>query len=348
MLDFLILYLLLVLGLGIYFIVKDYESTPSDNSTNNQQSNSNNGENIQRVSSEEDNNKNITTQNQKFLDMDSINFTTNTINLENSKSKKTKKISKIRVKETKNNKRQPSEMRKISQSNSFNTKGIQKISKTSKSLITKNEINQAEINKDLSNSLIKLNTSINIEFINESHEYYVNGKKVISVTELIDKYSNHLGIYNDYAKIPDYVLRRAAIKGEALHKEIEYFEKSGKESNSLEFLNYKKIKKKLNFKVKHSEIMVAIKNSKGEFVAAGRLDMLVKFGSSVGIIDVKRTWKYYSDKVTAQVNLYKLGLQHTYGVNATELHCIRLREAIAENHSIKNDEPRILKVLDLI
>jgi hypothetical protein len=194
----------------------------------------------------------------------------------------------------------------------------------------------------------KLSTKIAIKFVEKTHQYYVNGKKVISVSEFIDRYSSKLNIYNDYANVPSHVLRRAALKGEALHKEIEDFEKTGYDSGSVEFSNYKKIKQKLKFSVKHSEIMVAIKNSSGDFVAAGRLDMLVTFGSKVGIIDIKRTWKFYRDKVTAQVNLYRLGLLHTYGINASELMCIRLRETIAENHNIKNDETNIMGVLDLI
>lgn len=194
----------------------------------------------------------------------------------------------------------------------------------------------------------KLSTKIDIKFVKKTHQYYVNGKKVMSVSELINRYSSELNIYNDYANVPSHVLRRAAFKGEALHKEIEDFEKRGVESNSVEFYNYKKIKQRLKFNVKHSEIMVAIKNSSGEFVAAGRLDMLVTFGSKVGIIDIKRTWKFYRDKVTAQVNLYRLGLLHTYGITANELMCIRLRESIAERHFIKKEEISIRTVLDLI
>jgi hypothetical protein len=198
------------------------------------------------------------------------------------------------------------------------------------------------------NNISELTTKVNIKFIEDTHEYYVNGRKVISVSELINRYSSELNIYNDYANVPSHVLRKAALKGEALHKEIEDYEKTGFESGSVEFYNYKTIKQKLKFNVKHSEIMVAIKNSSGDFVAAGRLDMLVTFGSKVGIIDIKRTWKFYRDKVTAQVNLYRLGLLHTYGINANELMCIRLRDTIAENHIIKNDETNIMNVVDLI
>ncbi len=203
-------------------------------------------------------------------------------------------------------------------------------------------------NKRALNNLKELKPTVDIQFIEDTHEYYVDGKKVISVSELISRYSSDLNIEDDYGNVPSHVLRKAAIKGEALHKEIENYEKNGYESGSIEFYNYKIIKQKLNFYVKHSEIMVAIKNSSGDFVAAGRLDMLVTFGSKVGIIDIKRTWKFYRDKVTAQVNLYRLGLLHTYGINASELMCIRLRETIAEKHTIKNDATNIMKVIDLI
>jgi hypothetical protein len=216
--------------------------------------------------------------------------------------------------------------------------------KSEKRVIKKGEVPT----KKTLNNVYELATKVNITFIKDTHEYYVNGKKVISVSELINRYSLDLNIDDDYINVPGHVLRKAAIKSEALRKEIEEYEKNGFESDSVEFDNYRTIKQKLKFNVKHSEIMVAIKNSSGDFVAAGRLDMLVNFGSKVGIIDIKRTWKFYRDKVTAQVNLYRLGLLHTYGINASVLMCIRLRESIAENHIIKNDETNIMNVIDLI
>ena len=243
---------------------------------------------------------------------------------------------------------------KYSQAESFIYKGIHNnknmtMSSKSKKIkrITKLE-RKSSNNKVESTFSVPLNSKIKIKFIEETHEYFVNGEKVISVTELIDKYSRELNIYNDYANVPQHVLRKAAIKGEAMHKEIELYEKSGAESHSIEFYNYKKLKKKLKFKVHHNEIMVAIKNSSGKFVAAGRLDMLISIGNQLGIIDIKRTSKFYEDKVTAQINLYKLGLMHTYGIDAEKMMCIRLREDISEYYSINNDTNKIFRVLDSI
>lgn len=65
-----------------------------------------------------------------------------------------------------------------------------------------------------------------VVFHEESHEYFVDGVKVPSVTEILGRYSRLHGL-DDYADIPQDVLRRAAARGTALHKEIEEYEKQG-------------------------------------------------------------------------------------------------------------------------
>jgi hypothetical protein len=187
-----------------------------------------------------------------------------------------------------------------------------------------------------------------VKFIKDSHEYFVDGKKVMSVTEILDRYANHLDIDNDYANIPQFVLQRAAEKGTKLHKDIELFEKNKRQSGSIELKNYIKLKKELGFKVKFNELMVVIKNNYDQVVAAGRLDMVIDIGGELGIIDIKRTSKFYSKKVTAQINLYKMGLAYTYGLDAKQLFCLRLREDVAEAHRIEDETYRLYEILDLI
>jgi hypothetical protein len=344
--ELIILYILIVGGVATFFILKDTASDSSDSHSIDQSSKTNNDTTNASLNSE----KYKPTLKRRKMDQENyVHYLESQIL---HKKREIKLINEIDD-EIQNEIRQFKQKKVVDSSIKKNTKykqTINKLTKNSNPNTPKKRISKKgeTPTKKTLNNISELTTNVNIKFIEDTHEYYVNGRKVISVSELINRYSSELNIYNDYANVPSHVLRKAALKGEALHKEIEDYEKTGFESGSVEFYNYKTIKQKLKFNVKHSEIMVAIKNSSGDFVAAGRLDMLVTFGSKVGIIDVKRTWKFYRDKVTAQVNLYRLGLLHTYGINASVLMCIRLRESIAENHIIKNDETNITNVVDLI
>jgi hypothetical protein len=213
-----------------------------------------------------------------------------------------------------------------------------------------NSSTKVKAKKALVGSQLKLKPIVKhkVKFIEGSHEYFVDGKKVMSVTEILDKYSDHLDIFNDYANIPLFVLQRAAEKGTKLHKEIELFEKNNTMNDSIELRNYIKLKKELGFKVKFNEILVVIKNNFDQVVAAGRLDMVIEKDGQAGIIDIKRTSKFYYQKVTAQINLYKIGLLYTYGIEASQLYCLRLREDVAEAHKIDDETHKIYEVLDLI
>ena len=63
-----------------------------------------------------------------------------------------------------------------------------------------------------------------IEFIKENHTYLVDGKKVPSITELIE-----LMIPSKYVGIPDLVLKNACEYGIQVHQEIDDYIKSKEE-----------------------------------------------------------------------------------------------------------------------
>jgi hypothetical protein len=187
-----------------------------------------------------------------------------------------------------------------------------------------------------------------VSFIDENHEYIVDGKRVLSVSDILKNHAYFFNIKDDYANIPEEVLRRAAEKGTKLHSEIENFEKSGAMSHSIEFKNYLKLKHQLNFSVKESEKIILLYNSSNRVVAAGRMDMLVNLNGDDLILDIKRTSRFYQAKVTAQTNLYKLGYNQTYGGSVSKLMCMRLREYEAEIYHIEDDIKRAQDVLELL
>ena len=187
-----------------------------------------------------------------------------------------------------------------------------------------------------------------VSFIDETHEYIVDGVKVFSVSEILKMHASFFNISDDYANIPEDVLRRAAEKGTKLHSEIENYEKFGKLSSSIEFKNYLKLKKELKFSVKESEKIILLSNSSGKVVGAGRMDMLINLDGDDVILDIKRTYRFYRSKVTAQTNLYKLGYNQTYGSSVSKLMCMRLREFDAEIYHIKDDLKKAKDVLELL
>ena len=173
-----------------------------------------------------------------------------------------------------------------------------------------------------------------VVFHEESHEYFVDGVKVPSVTEILGRYSRLHGL-DDYADIPQDVLRRAAARGTALHKEIEEYEKQGVRGFSEEFGNYLPLKIRHGVKVVASELPVLIFGDSGKPVCAGRLDLLATINGDAALGDIKRTSRLYPKKVSLQLNLYRIGCIQSYGKACDRLFVMRLRKASASSGSFR-------------
>ena len=168
-----------------------------------------------------------------------------------------------------------------------------------------------------------------VVFHEESHEYFVDGVKVPSVTEILGRYSRLHGL-DDYSGIPDDVHRRAAARGTALHKEIEEYEKHGVRGFSEEFRNYLMLKGRHGVKVESSELPVLIFDGSGKPVCAGRLDLLATINGEAALGDIKRTSRLYPAKVSLQLNLYRIGYIESYGKACDRLFVMRLRKGVSE------------------
>ena len=177
------------------------------------------------------------------------------------------------------------------------------------------------------------------------HEYYVDGVKVPSVTEILRKYSRLHGL-DDYSDIPQDVLRRAAARGTALHHEIEQFEKKGVRGSSEEFWNYLSLKSRHGVKVESSELPVLIFDDSGKPVCAGRLDLLATINGEAALGDIKRTSRLYPGKVSLQLNLYRIGYTQSYGKACDRLFVMRLRKGVSEFLELPVDEKAARAVLE--
>jgi len=183
-----------------------------------------------------------------------------------------------------------------------------------------------------------------VVFHEESHEYFVDGVKVPSVTEILGRYSRLHGL-DDYADIPQDVLRRAAARGTALHKEIEEYEKQGVRGFSEEFGNYLPLKIRHGVKVVASELPVLIFDDSGKPVCAGRLDLLATINGDAALGDIKRTSRLYPKKVSLQLNLYRIGCIQSYGKACDRLFVMRLRKNVSEFREFPVDENAARDVL---
>ena len=171
-----------------------------------------------------------------------------------------------------------------------------------------------------------------LEYIDESHTYLVDGVIVPSVTQLLAKKFGH-----KYDGINPEVLKRAAEKGTAVHNAIEEWCKHGTESDLPELRNFKFLQTHYKFDVLANEIPVILFDNDCP-IACGRLDLVLKMGDEIGLADIKRTSaldKYY---VGDQLNIYRLAYQQTYGTEITFLKAMWLR-------STKKDEKR--KLIDI-
>lgn len=161
-----------------------------------------------------------------------------------------------------------------------------------------------------------------LEYFDETHTYLYDGLMLPSVTQILGvKYGN------DYASVPPAVLDNAAKRGTAVHKAIENYNNSGYDDGSEAVRNFRFLQKQYGFEVLDSELPIVIFN--GDMpIACGRLDMTMLMDGETGIADIKTVSALNKDKIAYQLNLYRIGLMQSYGVDAKFLKIIHLRDGI--------------------
>lgn len=161
-----------------------------------------------------------------------------------------------------------------------------------------------------------------LTYDDKTHSYFCDGKKCISVTQLIK-----FKFPNKYKDVDENVLKAAAKKGNELHNAIEVFEKYGLESEYLkEFRNYLFLKDKYKFKALESELPVIVPYE--DLFICGRLDLVLEESEELGIGDIKRTAVLDKEYLTYQLNLYRLGFIYSYEKEPKFLRAIYLRNDV--------------------
>ena len=161
-----------------------------------------------------------------------------------------------------------------------------------------------------------------LEYFDDTHTYLYDGLMLPSVSRILGtKYKN------EYASVPPAVLNNAAQRGTAVHKAIENFNNSGYDDGSEAVRNFKFLQKQYGFEVLDSELPIVI--FKDDIpIACGRLDMTMMIDGQTGIADIKTVSALNKEKIAYQLNLYRIGLMQSYGVDAKFLKIIHLRDGI--------------------
>ena len=161
-----------------------------------------------------------------------------------------------------------------------------------------------------------------LEYFDETHTYLYEGLMLPSVSQILGmKYKN------EYASVPPAVLNNAAQRGTAVHEAIENFNVSGYDDGSEAVRNFKFLQKQYGFEVLDSELpLVLFKDDIP--IACGRLDMTMLMDGETGIADIKTVSALNKEKIAYQLNLYRIGLLQSYGVDAKFLKIIHLRDGI--------------------
>ena len=179
-----------------------------------------------------------------------------------------------------------------------------------------------------------------LEFFPESHTYLYDGIMLPSVTQILGvKYKN------DYASVPPAVLNNAAQRGTAVHKAIENFNVSGYDDGSEVVRNFKFLQKQYGFEVLDSELPIVIFKDDMP-IACGRLDMTMLIDGQTGIADIKTVRTLNKEKIAYQLNLYRIGLMQSYGVDAKFLKIIHLRDGIRKVIDCPVNEGMALEIIE--
>ena len=132
-----------------------------------------------------------------------------------------------------------------------------------------------------------------LKFDEEKHIYTLNGKKLISTTQLMRKH----GLAPNYDGVSQEVLNAKARRGTLIHKEIENYIKLGTMGFTEEMYQFKDYAdKNLNLAEIQSETMVS------NDIVAGTIDLLLPKQNVIA--DIKTTSQIHKESVSWQLSIY--------------------------------------------
>lgn len=130
-----------------------------------------------------------------------------------------------------------------------------------------------------------------IEFNAETHEYFLDGRKLISVTQLMRKH----GLSPTYDGVPSEALKRKAEYGTLVHKEIEDWINTGEGGFTVEVAEF------AEYVLRHRVGIVASETILHNDIVAGTADLILADGI---IADIKTTATLHREAVSWQLSIY--------------------------------------------
>ena len=161
-----------------------------------------------------------------------------------------------------------------------------------------------------------------LEYFDDTHTYLYEGLMLPSVSRILET-----KFKGEYKNVPPAVLNNAAQRGTAVHKAIENYNNLGYDDGSEAVRTFKFLQKQYGFDVLDSELPLVIFKDDMP-IACGRLDMTMLMDGETGIADIKTVSTLNKEKIAYQLNLYRIGLMQSYGVDAKFLKIIHLRDGI--------------------
>lgn len=159
-----------------------------------------------------------------------------------------------------------------------------------------------------------LPNGVTVDYIDETHQYFVAGVEKPSITGLIQKvYGNHYNGAN-----PE-VVERAAKYGTAVHNELKNLIELRKLNEDIPLVSdYQEVQNYFtyvepiyNIQPIFNEKVVALYDDNNNIVACGRIDMYCLQDNKETLIDFKTTSTIIKQYVTAQLNLYRIALKQS-------------------------------------
>ena len=133
-----------------------------------------------------------------------------------------------------------------------------------------------------------------LEFNEEKHEYTLNGKTLISVTQLMRKHN----LAPSYDNVSQEVLQAKAERGTLIHKEIEEYNTEKKIGFTEELGNYIQYIQEHKVDVINSEYKV------NNDIVAGTIDLICIEDNKNIVADLKTTYQLHKEAVSWQLSIY--------------------------------------------
>lgn len=165
----------------------------------------------------------------------------------------------------------------------------------------------------------------NIRFIEETHEYWLGDKQLISTTTLMQKHD----LAPSYDGVDVNVLEKAARRGTLVHKEIEDYCVKGEVGFTPELLMFVDYIGRNGIKVLYNELLVH------NDLVAGTID-LVLYGNTIA--DIKTTSVLHLEAVSWQLSIYAYLYNLTHEeklVNGKVFHFTPLGELVVKDIPLK-------------